>query len=139
MRKCERLTRILYGVEMHYGEIDLSKQCTNIFFFIVEHTDDKEFIQKQAVQLLSAGCRDYHFFGKQEPIWHLAFDEADIMMYPNSTSETVALTSGYESFDDFVDEIQLCIRCRYLVPTDFYLIYDDEVVYTEVKRKLGLL
>ena len=120
------------------GEIDLSKHRERIFFFIVEHTTDKEFIEKQAMQLLVAGCRDFHFFGAKEPLWHLTFDEVDIMMYPNSTSENVALTSNYITFDDFVDEIKLCINCRYFLPTDIYLVYDDTSLYQNVLQALKI-
>ena len=138
MRKCERLTEYFYGVEMYSGEIDLSKHRASVFFFIVEHTEDEDFINKQAVQLLTVRCRDFHFFGNMEPIWHLGFDVADMMMYPDSTSNTVAFTSSYENIDEFVDEIRECINCRYLVPTDIYLVYDDEEVYLNVLRNLGL-
>lgn len=138
MRKCERLTENFYGVEMYSGEIDLSKQRASVFFFIVEHTEDENFINKQAVQLLTVRCRDFHFFGNKEPIWHLGFDVADMMMYPDSTTNTVALTSGYESFIEFVDEIKLCINCRYLVPTDIYLVYDDKNIYQKVLHALNI-
>ena len=123
---------------MFNGEIDLSKHRERIFFFIVEHTTDKKFIEKQAMQLLVAGCRDFHFFGAKEPLWHLTFDEVDIMMYPNSTSENVALTSNYITFDDFVDEIKLCINCRYFLPTDIYLVYDDKSLYQNVLQALKI-
>lgn len=138
MRKFERLSNIFFGVEMFNGEIDLSKHRERIFFFIVEHTTDKEYIEKQAMQLLVAGCRDFHFFGAKEPLWHLTFDEVDIMMYPNSTSENVALTSNYITFDDFVDEIKLCINCRYFLPTDIYLVYDDKSLYQNVLQALKI-
>ena len=123
---------------MFKGEIDLSKHRERIFFFIVEHTTDKEYIEKQAMQLLVAGCRDFHFFGAKEPLWHLTFDEVDIMMYPNSTSENVALTSNYITFDDFVDEIKLCINCRYFLPTDIYLVYDDKSLYQNFLQALKI-
>ena len=138
MRKFERLSNIFFGVEMISGEIDLSKHRERIFFFIVEHTTDKEYIEKQAMQLLVAGCRDFHFFGAKEPLWHLTFDEVDIMMYPNSTSENVALTSNYITFDDFVDEIKLCINCRYFLPTDIYLVYDYKSLYQNVLQALKI-
>ena len=138
MRKFERLSNIFFGVEMISGEIDLSKHRERIFFVIVEHTTDKEYIEKQAMQLLVAGCRDFHFFGAKEPLWHLTFDEVDIMMYPNSTSENVAFTSNDITFDDFVDEIKLCIKCIYFLPTDIYLVYDDKSLYQNVLQALKI-
>ena len=80
MRKFERLSNIFFGVELFNGEIDLSKHRERIIFFIVEHTTNKGYIEKQAMQLLVAGCRDFHFFGAEEPLWHLTFDEVDVMM-----------------------------------------------------------
>ena len=61
MRKFERLSNVFFGVELFNGEIDLSKHCERIIFFIVEHTTDAEYLKKQAMQLLVAGCRDFHF------------------------------------------------------------------------------
>ena len=138
MRKFERLSNIFFGVEMFNGEIDLSQQRERIFFFIVEHTTDKEYIEKQAMQLLVAGCRYFHFFGAEESLWHLTFDGVDVMMYPNSTPENVALTFNYITYDDFVDEIKFCINCRYFLPTDIYLVYDDKSIYQKVLQALKI-
>lgn len=133
----ECLSRNFYGVEIFRGEIDLSKERAIIFFFIVEHTNEKDFIFKQALQLLLAGSRQFIFFGKQKLIWHTAFDKLHMKMFPNNSMDLVAVTSKYETIADFADEIALCIRCKYLVPTDIYLVYDDEETYQSVLKMLG--
>jgi len=136
MYRFECLSRNFYGVEIFRGEIGLSKERAIIFFFIVEHTNEKDFIFKQALQLLLAGSRQFIFFGKQKLIWHTAFDKLHMKMFPNNSLEMVAVTSEYKTIADFADEIALCIRCRYLVPTDIYLVYDDEETYRAVLKML---
>lgn len=49
--KYDKLRSNLYGAHLIYGEIDLNPTHIISCFFIVEHTDDKEFIKKQAMQL----------------------------------------------------------------------------------------
>lgn len=103
----------------------------------MEHTNEKDFIFKQALHLLSAGSRQFIFFGKQKLIWHTVFYELHMKMFPNNSMDLVAVTSKYETIADFADEIALCIRCKYLVPTDIYLVYDDEETYQSVLKMLG--
>ena len=132
----EKLRPNLYGAHLVFGKIDLNPTHRFSCFFIVQHTDDKEFIKKQAMQLLLAGCRNYDFFGEKEPLWHLGFDDVDIMLNPNSTPENVALTSGWSTLDDFVDALDLAISVRPIVPHDTYLLYDDRAIYEEVLKRL---
>lgn len=134
--KYDKLRSNLYGAHLIYGEIDLNPTHIISCFFIVEHTDDKEFIKKQAMQLMIAGCRNFDFFGKKEPLWHLGFDDVDIMLSPNSTLMNVALTSGWSLLDDFVEALNLVISVRPIVPIDTYLFYDDRAIYEEVVRQL---
>ena len=142
MAMYKKLKPNLYSADLHYGKIDLCDlkpghgfSC----FFIVQNTDDRDFIKDQAIQLLLAGCRNFDFYGKMEPIWHLGFDDADIMLNPNSTPETVALTSGWSTIDEFTEVLHNEISCRTFVPHDFYLIYDDKKIYEDVLRRLESL
>ncbi len=132
----EKLRHNLYSADLRYGKIELKSTHGFSCFFIVEHTDSKEFIKDQALQLLLAGCRNFDFYGKMEPLWHIGFDEADILLFPDSTSETVALTSSWETLDEFVETLQDELSVRPFVPHDFYLLYDDEGIYKEVLRLL---
>lgn len=136
MPRYKKLRPNLYSADLFYGKIDLKPGHGFSCFFIVQHTDDKEFIKDQAIQLLLAGCRNFDFYGKMEPIWHLGFDDADILLNPNSTQETVALTSGWDTIDEFVEVLHNEISCRPFVPHDYYLIYDDEETYEDVLRRL---
>ena len=134
----ERLTKNFYGVEILNGVIDLKKDHTYICFFIVEHTTNEDYIKKQALQLLTEGCKMFNFWGKAEKLWHCCFDEIDIMMNPSCTSEDVALTVSYDTVEDFLEELYVCIKCRYFVLTDIFLFYDDKDLYEDALRYLHL-
>lgn len=98
---------------------------------------DKDFIKKQALQLLVAGCENFNFYGSAESIWHFIVDEVDILLNPDSTSEAVVLTSGWNSINDFVDALVREISVRAFVPHDIYLIYDDEKIFRDVLQRLN--
>ena len=71
-----------------------------------------------------------------ESLWHSEFDEADILLFPDSTAETVALTSGWETLVEFVDALHAELSLRSFVPHDYYLLYDDTALYKEALRLL---
>lgn len=132
MQQYEKLGNNLYGAEMYRGKLELKPTHGFSCFFIVEHIADKEFVKNQAMQLLLAGCRNFNFYGNAEPIWHLIVDETDILLYPDSTSESVALTSGWDSIEDFADALDVELSLRTFVPHDIFLIYDDVRIYNDV-------
>lgn len=43
-----------------------------------------------------------------------------------------------ERIEDFVGEIRKAIGCRYIVPHDIYLIYDDYELYQKVLRLIDV-
>ena len=135
MSATEMLGSNFWGLDIEHGVMDL-KNGTITCFMIVEHIHDIDFIRKQVLSLIVAGCKDFTFYGQQESIWHLETDLADIKVHPNS--DEVALTSTCESLDDFIDEINLEINLRPIVPNYNYLIYDDEKIYREILRRLDL-
>ena len=136
MSRCEKLRPNLYGCELYYGKIDMNKTHAKACFFLVNHKADTEFIKKQALQFIVAGCKRYDFFGKYSEEWHLAFDLADISVNPDSDEETVAITVSHQTIEDFVDTLNEWLSCRGIVPYDFYLIYDDVDLYNQVKTML---
>ena len=109
-----------------------------ICFFIVNKEHDDDFIKQTALEFLDQGTW-YHFYGQHEPTWHWIFDETDIMVYPDSTPETVAMTCGYDDLEEFADEIHLALHSRYFVPPDVFLFYDDELLYSKLKEQLALI
>lgn len=135
MSATEMLSSNFWGLDIERGIMDL-KNGTLTCFIIVEHIHDIDFIRKQVLSLIVAGCKNFIFFGQQESIWHLETDLADIKVHPNS--DEVALTSTCESLDDFIDEINLEINLRPIVPNYNYLIYDDEKIYREILRRLKI-
>ena len=135
MSATEMLGSNFWRLDIEHGVMDL-KNGTITCFMIVEHIHDIDFIRKQVLSLIVAGCKDFTFYGQQESIWHLETDLADIKVHPNS--DEVALTSTCKSMDDFIDEINLEINLRPIVPNYNYLIYDDEKIYREILRRLEL-
>ena len=136
MQRYEMLRNNLYSADLLYGKIELKPTHRFSCFFIVEHTFDVEFIKDQAMQLLLAGCQEFGFYGKAEAQWHSGVNEADILLHPVSTPETVTLTSGWSDLEEFVDTLNERLSERPFVPHDFYLIYDDEEIYRNVLKRL---
>ena len=105
-----------------------------VYFFIVNKQHDTDFIEKVASEFIEQGVY-YHFYGKYEPIWHLAFDDADIARYPDS--KNVAMTCGYNNLEEFADELYDELQSGYSVQTDVLLFYDDEEEYHKLENMLA--
>ena len=136
MLPTESLALNFWGLDLCRGIMDLSKNHGAYCFLIVEHKHDLDFIRKQALSLIVAGCRNLSFYGKEQETWHFETDRADIQMYPDS--ETVALTSGFDNLDEFVHELKTIISARPIVPFSTFLIYDDREIYSEVLKRLRI-
>ncbi len=84
MRKyCDILALNFFGVQLEIGSIDLRPGHIFSCYFIVGHPHDAAFIEKQARQLLLAGCKHFVFYGKYEPQWHNGFDFEDVRLHIN--------------------------------------------------------
>lgn len=94
-----------------------------VCYLIAENTTDVTLIEKTALALMSAGCRDFHFCGKQRQLWHNTVDVVDI--HRTSDEDDWALTSDNDNISDFADELSLEDL------PDTYLIYDDEELLTQ--------
>lgn len=136
MNEIENLGCNTYGINLYAGKITPNKNHFTSVFLIVENTDDKEIIYKEVLQMLDAfGQSEIHFYGKQEPLWHLVFDEIDAQInVENDFSNTIA----YETLEEFVDELQDERHMRTIIPSDYYLIYDDEKIYNKVKQMIRI-
>lgn len=102
-----------------------------ITFILCEHTDNKEAIKKIALILEQAGCHETYFYGRQENIWHLIFDEVDI----KSNFEFDTMTTGYKNKDDFIFSLEMATRCNNKDRV-IYLFYDDEQLFHSVIHEL---
>lgn len=138
MQRYNKLRDNLYSTDLIYGKIELKPTYGFSCFFIVEHTLDMDFIKDQAIQLLLAGCQDFHFYGKTEANWRLGVDEVNMLLHPESTSETDVLISGWNTLEEFVDALKDVLSLRPFVPHNVYLIYDDEEKYRNVLKKLDV-
>ena len=116
MDRCEKLRDNLYCVELLTGSITPVKEHIVQIFYIVNNTDNSEFIGNEALQMITQfGKTEYHFCLK---------------IYPTDSEKVI--TRKYESTEKFADELSSVLQERYFVPTDFYLIYDDEEMYRQV-------
>lgn len=136
MNEIENLGCNTYGINLYTDKITPNNNHFTSVFLIVENTDNKEIIYKEALQMLVAfGKSDFHFYGKQEPLWHLVFDEIDAQInVENDFSNTI----GYETLEEFVDELQDERHMHTIIPSDYYLIYDDEKIYNKVKQMIRI-
>ena len=139
MARCERITLNLTGTDLYSGKIDVKSTRNFSCFFIVNNPNNRRFIEKTAMDFILSGCKDFHFFGTYESEWHHAFDLADSLVFPNSTYETIARTTGYNSINDFSESLREIISARTFVPHDYFLIYDDEELYRKIVLMLGVM
>ncbi len=126
----------IYGVDLFTGRIAPSNSHCAELFYIVDVTNNEEFIKREALQmLLQFGQTNYFFYGKQRKLWHLVFDETDIML--NSNKETVANTIDCSTLDELIDELKDRKHLRNIVNCDYYLIYDNEEIFEFVKNEIS--
>ena len=135
MERFKMLSNNFYSLDLHTGKTNFKLGRNILCYFIVEHPCSEEFIREQALQLLMTPCRNFDFYGAYSRQWDVGFDSVDIMLHPNNEEE-FSLTSQWDDFDSFIDSLELAISCRYLVPCDIYLIYDDKKTYINVLKAL---
>lgn len=131
MDRCEKLRDNLYSAELLTGSITPVKEHIAQIFYNVNNTDNSEFIENEALQMIiQFGKTEYHFCGKHSGLWQKVFHDTALKIYPTDSEKVI--TRKYESTEKFADELILVLQERYFVPTDFYLIYDDEEMYRQV-------
>ncbi len=119
----------LHSINLLSGDVKISSGNAFSCFLIVQHLKDPGIIQKIAHQMLTAGCRNFVFYGEQEPLWHLGFDDTDILLYPDAETEEIALTSSSNTLEDFIDSLTLELSWYHSEPYDIFLLYDDKVIH----------
>ena len=122
-------------VDLRTGNLTLRPNARTISYFTVNTMNDREAIRKIAMSLILSGCREFHFYGKQEDLWHQIFDEVDIQINPNASDDDIALTMGYVTLDELLDELLEGASVRGFVPQQFVLFYDDAEQYEILKDK----
>ncbi|MGN0587500.1 MAG: hypothetical protein ACI4JF_09465 [Oscillospiraceae bacterium] len=137
MDNCERLKYNIFGAKLHYGRISPSAGHIAEIFYIAEHTDDLEFIEKEALQMLmQTGFSCFHFYGKKKEAWCSAFNEVSRKL--NAGEESTAPLYVYENLCQFAAELERIKYIKPFVPCDYYLIYDDQTIYEDIKKELQL-
>lgn len=139
MSNYKRLRNNLYSANLLYGKIDLKSGHTFSCFFIVQHTDDLEFLKEQILQLLLAGCQGFIFFGAKASAWRQTIAWKDRVLRSIPAAEPAVFTSEYAELDAFSAALFRDISIRSFIPHDVYLLYDDETIYEEVLKHLEIL
>lgn len=122
-------------MDLFIGKTMLTANRNFHCFFIVERTFDKAFIREQALQLLLSQCKNFEFYGTYCWDWEHVFDEVDVLLHPGD-DEDIALTSAWDNLDAFTESLEGALSSRSFIPSDIYLIYDDEAVYKAVLQKV---
>ena len=126
----------VYGLDLYYGKIGSKPGHNTLFYYIVENSNDDEFVEKEALKMLTGFGKTYYgFYGKYESKWHIAFDEADITVF--GEDKDVAMTVGYVSLKEMAEDILMEMHVRSFIPCNIYIIYDDEKLYMELKEFLN--
>ena len=115
-------------------ELNIKTSDTTLCYFIVQNIKDETFIRELASRLISSGCREFCFWGAEEPRWHLLFDETYIDVEPDFDENNCALTSGNAEWEDFVDEVFDAVPTRDFAPTQIVLFYDDKQAYEKLVK-----
>lgn len=135
MDRCEKLRDNLYSAELLTGSITPQKEHLAEIFYIVNRTTDSDIVEKEALQMITQfGKTEYHFCGGQSEIWQKAFYDTAQKIYPTDSEKVILRT--YENTENFANELSIALQEKYFVPTDFYLIYDDEEMYKQVVEML---
>ena len=129
----ERLKTYFRSIHLLDGAIDVVQAPIHSCYFIVQRVEDSIFIEDLATKLLSTGCREFHFYGAKESMWHTGVDMADISLKGDITVDNVALTTSYEALDEFVDALDVDTYFG----TVSYLFYDDIRLYQEAMELLS--
>lgn len=131
MDRCEKLRDNLYGAELLKGSITPVKEHIALIFYIVNNTDNGKFVENEALQMITQfGKTEYHFCGRHSELWQRLFNDTALKIYP--TDSKTVITRTYENTENFADKLSIALQEKYFIPTDFYLIYDDEDMYRQV-------
>ena len=120
-------------------ELNIKTSDTTLCYFIVQNIKDEPFIRELATRLISSGCREFCFWGAEEPRWHLLFDETYIEVEPDFDENLCALTSGNAKWEDFVDGVFDAFPTRDFAPTQIVLFYDDKQAYDRLLKDCEVL
>ena len=132
MQRYKKLRPNLFSADLHFGKIEIKPDHYCSCFFIVQRTDDREFIKDQAIQLLLAGCRNYDFYGEKRKIWETGLEEAYRIVLPENSVENTIRLNRWDIIEDFVAVLNKSISMRPIVPCDHFLLYDDMKIYEAV-------
>ena len=138
MKRYNKLTERLFSADLRWGEISINPTHTFSCFLIIQHEEGTEFIQKNAVSLLLSGCREFGLFGEKWSKWKDGIVNAHRCMFPVSSPKSQPEISVYGSQQALTDKIREDLSLRPFIPHDMYLLYDDDAIYQEALKSLGM-
>lgn len=120
MDRCEKLRDNLYGVDLLTGSITPVKEHIALIFYIVNNTDNGEFVENEALQMITQfGKTEYHFCGRHSELWQRIFNDTALKIYPTDSEKVI--TRKYESTEKFADELRRHCRKNILFRPTFIL------------------
>ncbi len=137
MERCEKITPVLHGADLHTGKIDLKANHLYSVFFIAENTSEIDYIKKELLKFITASCTDFHICGKYREPWNTALTELHKQIYQNFGDKQISIYT-YSDLNEMVNVLSESTKEKYFVPTDFYLIYDDSILYKKAVYSINL-
>ena len=102
-------------------------------FFCSKHVDDAD--RETAMQLISNGCREFHFIGEFAGEWENLFDEAAVLEILEESPSDVVMTIAYDPMDgEYTDDIAATL-CSYSPERKVFIFYynaDSAVCYESI-------
>ena len=90
MDRCDRLRDNLYSAELLTGSITPVKEHIALIFYIVNNTDNSEFIENEALQMITQfGKTEYHFCGRHSELWQRIFNDTALKIYPTDSKKVI--------------------------------------------------
>ena len=131
----EILAANVIGLDLKYGRMDLTSGHTVSCWLIAEHTGDRDYIGRRALELRMTGCRTFHVCGRHASLWRAVLWETGMLFGSGSKPDPVG---AYHDLNSFADTLRAAMDKQTPVPEDIFLLYDDPDIYREVVRRLGL-
>ena len=139
MKRYKKLRPNLYSADLHYGKIDIRPDHYCSCFFIVQSTDDMEFIRDQGMQLLLAGCRHFDFSGDRRTIWQKGIEAAHGLVIAGNGGGKAICMNVWDTIEEFAVSLNKSISLRTIIPCDHFLLYDDIGGYKTVLDAIGVI
>lgn len=132
MPRFKRICYNLYSMDMYYGLMQPRPEHRLQCFLITEHANTEDFINKQVLQLMTAGCDIFDIVGKERFLWKKTIETYDNKQLFGKERRLVHL-EPHDTVESFAENLISFLKTYSFVPNDGYIIYDDVNIYNNVK------